>query len=357
MAQYSLAITNTTCDPDGSNSQQCLLINGQYPGPVITANWGDTLSITVTNNMQDNGTSIHWHGIRQLNSCGSDGVNGITECPLAPGQTKTYTFLATQFGTSWYHSHYSSQYGMGVVGTIVINGPASSNYDIDLGTFPVTDWYYQNADNVNAETLINLQAGGPPPASSTILVNGTNKNGGSANYAQVSVTPGKKHRLRLINTSVDNFIRVSLDNHPFTVMTADFIPVTPIPGQTWVLLAIGQRYDVVFTANQTAGTYWFRAEVATDCASSNNGKGRALFTYSGQTVSAPTDADTTTTNGCTELTTVPYWKQAVDSSTFAAQTKTLSTGLQIPGVTANGQNLVLWYAADPTTLLQSRISS
>lgn len=141
--QYSLTITNTTCDPDGSSSQQCLLINNQLPGPVITANWGDTLSITVTNQMQDNGTSIHWHGIRQLNSCGSDGVNGITECPLAPGQTKTYTFLCTQFGTSWYHSHYSSQYGMGVVGTIVINGPASTNYDVDLGTFPVSDWYYR----------------------------------------------------------------------------------------------------------------------------------------------------------------------------------------------------------------------
>lgn len=202
---------------------------------------------------------------------------------------------------------------------------------------------FRNADVVNAVTLENLQAGGPPPDASTILVNGTNSNGVNGNYAKVTVTPGKKHRLRLINTSVDNFIRVSLDNHPFTVMTADFIPVTPIPGQTWVLLAIGQRYDVVFTANQTAGTYWFRAEVAGDCASANDGKGRALFTYSGQTVSAPTDSGATTTNGCTELTTVPYWKQAVDSSTFASQTKTLSTGLQIPGVTANGQNLVLWY--------------
>ena len=42
--------------------------------------WGDTLSITVNNLMEDNGTSIHWHGIRQLNSVGEDGVNGITEC-------------------------------------------------------------------------------------------------------------------------------------------------------------------------------------------------------------------------------------------------------------------------------------
>ena len=201
---YSLSITNTTCAPDGGDQQACLLINGQYPGPVIRAAWGDYLSITVTNNMQDNGTSIHWHGIRQLGSVGSDGVNGVTECPIAPGGSKTYTFQATQFGTSWYHSHYSAQYGMGVVGTIIIDGPSSSNYDIDLGTFPVTDWYYSGAQAVNDEFLATLQAGAPGPAGDNILVNGTNKNSaGSGSYAKVSVTAGKKHRLRLINTSVD----------------------------------------------------------------------------------------------------------------------------------------------------------
>ena len=74
------------------------------------------ISVTVHNNLQDNGTAIHWHGIRQLNSVTMDGTNGLTECPLAPGQSKTYTFQATQFGTTWYHSHFSSQYGDGVLG-------------------------------------------------------------------------------------------------------------------------------------------------------------------------------------------------------------------------------------------------
>jgi FtsP/CotA-like multicopper oxidase with cupredoxin domain len=98
--QYSLDITNGTCNPDGHGNRLCLLINKQYPGPLIRASWGDTLQITVKNSMQNNGTSIHWHGVRQHHSTGSDGVNGVTECPLAPGDTKTYTFLVTQFGTS-----------------------------------------------------------------------------------------------------------------------------------------------------------------------------------------------------------------------------------------------------------------
>jgi hypothetical protein len=92
---YNFEIKNTTCAPDGI-SKQCLLINDQYPGPTIYADWGDMISITVKNSLQNNGTGIHCHGIRQLNSNVQDGANGLTECPLAPGQSKTYIFQATQ---------------------------------------------------------------------------------------------------------------------------------------------------------------------------------------------------------------------------------------------------------------------
>jgi FtsP/CotA-like multicopper oxidase with cupredoxin domain len=340
---FNLEITNTTCSPDGNGKQQCYLINGQFPGPTITANWGDTLSITVKNSLQDNGTSLHWHGIRQLNSVGNDGVGGLTECPIAPGQSRTYTFLATQFGTSWYHSHYSSQYGMGVSGQIVINGPASSNYDIDLGPLPVTDWYYDLANNVNDVTLYNLQTGSPPPPGNNILVNGLGKSANGGTYSQTTLTKGKRHRLRLINTSVDNAIRVKLDGHNFTVISADFIPVKAQANVDWLLLAVGQRYDVIFTANQTPGNYFFRAEAATDCYSGNLGHGRALFTYQGVTAAEPTDSnEVAPANGCADLVTVPYWTQAVDQTQYNAQVQTMKTGVA-PGLTSNGQNFVLWH--------------
>ena len=89
-----------------------------------------------------NGTGVHWHGLRQLGSNQMDGVGGITECPIADGESRTYTFKATQYGSSWYHSHYSVQYGDGIVGGIIINGPATANYDLDLGVMPFTDWFY-----------------------------------------------------------------------------------------------------------------------------------------------------------------------------------------------------------------------
>ena len=135
---YNFVITNTTINFDGT-LLPALAINGQVPGPTIECQWGDTVSITVTNSLTNNGTSIHWHGIRQLLTGFSDGVAGVTECPLAPGETKTYTWTATQYGTGLYHSHYSTQYTDGVRGPIIIHGPATANYDVDMGQVMVED--------------------------------------------------------------------------------------------------------------------------------------------------------------------------------------------------------------------------
>lgn len=95
--------------PDGVQKNRGKYFNGTYPGPLIEACWGDDIVIHVTNKIQDNGTTIHWHGIRQLNSNHMDGVNGVTQCPIAPDDTFTYKFKAMQYGHTWYHSHYSSQ--------------------------------------------------------------------------------------------------------------------------------------------------------------------------------------------------------------------------------------------------------
>lgn len=82
-----------------------LLVNGQYPGPPIYADWGDYIEISIINRLQDNGTGLHFHGARQYYTNGEDGVPGVTECPTAPGYTKVYRWQATQYGSSWYHSH------------------------------------------------------------------------------------------------------------------------------------------------------------------------------------------------------------------------------------------------------------
>ncbi|KAI5923151.1 laccase [Camillea tinctor] len=291
--EYDLVITNVTSFAPDGYAKGAMLVNGTFPGPTIIGNWGDTFKITVHNQLSDNGTSIHWHGIRQLNTSTQDGSNGVTECPIpGDGGSKTYTFRATQYGTSWYHSHFSAQYGEGVLGAIQINGPASANYDIDLGPYVITDWYRRPAFEL--ERASELATSQRPPVSSNILFNGSNINpdttitGGQ--YNRVTLTPGKKHRLRIINTSVENHFTVSLVGHNFTVISTDFVPVTPIVMPS-LFVAIGQRYDVIIDAAQAVDNYWFNATVQTGlCGATTNIAPASIFSYDGaSTTSLPTD--------------------------------------------------------------------
>jgi FtsP/CotA-like multicopper oxidase with cupredoxin domain len=96
---------------------------------------------------------------------------------------------------------------------------------------------------------------------------------------------GKKYKLRLINAAVDNHFVVSLDNHQFTVVAADFVPVKPFITDN-LFIAIGQRYDAIIDADQEVANYWFRAEVQDqadpDCGlNANNGNIKSIFHYEG----------------------------------------------------------------------------
>lgn len=110
---------------------------------------------------------------------------------------------------------------------MIIDGPASANYDIDLGPFSIMDWYYITAYQAGYRAF-NGGQGGPPPTGDNIIINGKNKNAqGGGSYTRMTLTPGKKHRLRIINTAIDATFRVSLDGHDFQVIAHDFVPVVP----------------------------------------------------------------------------------------------------------------------------------
>ena len=138
VCSFDFNFVNTTIDRDGE-PRLALAVNGQIPGPAIECNWGDIVQVKVTNSMPDNGTSLHFHGVRQLGTNPSDGAAGVTECALAPGDSRIYQWQAVTYGSSWYHSHFSSQSGDGVQGPIIIHGPVSDNYDVDMGTVMVSD--------------------------------------------------------------------------------------------------------------------------------------------------------------------------------------------------------------------------
>ncbi|KAK2631285.1 hypothetical protein EUGRSUZ_L03139 [Eucalyptus grandis] len=70
-----------------------ITINGKTPGPTILARQGDTVIVEVTNGLATENLAIHWHGIRQIGSPWSDGTEGVTQCPILPGDTFTYRFI------------------------------------------------------------------------------------------------------------------------------------------------------------------------------------------------------------------------------------------------------------------------
>jgi FtsP/CotA-like multicopper oxidase with cupredoxin domain len=104
--------------------------NGSTPGPTIEAVEGDRVRILVTNRLPEH-TSIHWHGILLPN--GMDGVGGLTQPQIGPGETYAYEFRLRQFGTHMYHPHADEivQLGSGMMGLFIIHPRNSSTARVD----------------------------------------------------------------------------------------------------------------------------------------------------------------------------------------------------------------------------------
>jgi iron transport multicopper oxidase len=117
-------------------------INGQWPIPVIECDVGDTVSVTVHNNLPDQETSLHFHGMWQKGSQVYDGAGQITQCPIQPGNSFTYTFTANPAGTHWYHSHVGGQYPDGLRGKMIVHDKAwESSLGIDQQMYlSMSDW-------------------------------------------------------------------------------------------------------------------------------------------------------------------------------------------------------------------------
>nr|CDP29442.1 Putative laccase precursor [Podospora anserina S mat+] len=344
---FTLTEVNNWIGGDGGIKAKAMLVNGQFPGPTITGNWGDRINVTVVNNLVSNGTSIHFHGIHQKNTNNNDGVSGVTECPIAPGRSKTYSFIATQYGTAWYHSHFSAQYGNGVLGAIRINGPASSNYDDDLGPLVISDWYYGSAfalaHRVNSPTNPYIPGfPGSPPPSDNILFNGLNRraNGASGSYRRFTLTAGRKHLLRLINGSVQASFTVSLVGHSFTIVATDMVPITPVT-VTSLYIGVGQRYDVIINANQPVANYWFNTTFSSAPCGGATNRPAMIFQYSGAPTANPTSAGTVPPDSrCADsLNYTPIVSKSVPSASFTTG-NTLNTRLQIS--TTGGISRVYW---------------
>ncbi|KAM5348887.1 hypothetical protein ACJ41O_008710 [Fusarium nematophilum] len=289
--RYDFTVSRGTIAPDGYELD-VILVNGQFPGPTIEANWGDTIQVTVTNEIEDEGLALHWHGFQQKGMPWEDGVPGVTQCPIPPGKSYTYQFYAEMYGTTWYHSHYSAQYSAGLFGPMVIYGPRDKkDYDIDVGPILLNDWYHQEYFDLVEEVMKPNGTGGV--FSDSNLINGKmNFNCSSvpegdtapckndAGVSKFRFKRGKTHRLRLINSGAEGIQRFSIDGHTMTVIANDFVQVQPYKTKV-VTLGIGQRADVLVKANGKLDSYWMRSNISTICGLANAPDALAAVYYDG----------------------------------------------------------------------------
>jgi FtsP/CotA-like multicopper oxidase with cupredoxin domain len=217
----------------------CWGFNGEVHGPTIEAVEGDKVRIYVTNKLPEN-TSIHWHGL--LVPSGMDGVAGLSQKNIEPGETYKYEFKLRQHGTHMYHSHSDdmTQIALGMMGMLVIhprtpNGPRpdrdfvlmSSEWRIDVGTMrpnpiEMTDF---NVLTFNARAF---------PGTAPLV----------AKY-------GDRVRIRFGNLSPMEHHPIHLHGYHWKVTEMDGCPVPESaqqPGNT-VLVAVGQTRAVEFVAD------------------------------------------------------------------------------------------------------------
>ncbi|RDX50687.1 laccase [Lentinus brumalis] len=301
-----LTISDADISPDGY-SRAAVVVNGQFPGPLISGNTGDNFQINVIDSLDNStmltSTTIHWHGLFQKGTNWADGPAFVNQCPISAGNSFLYDFTATgQAGTFWYHSHLSTQYCDGLRGPLVVydpDDPYASLYDVDDDSTVITlaDWYH---------TAARLGAQFPAGADS-VLINGLGRAAGGdadASLAVVNVTQGLRYRFRLVSISCDPNFTFYIQGHNFTVIEVDGVNVNPLTVDSIQIYA-GQRYSFVLTADQAIDNYWIQAIPNTGTVTTDGGINSAILRYDGADVVEPAAATLTSSIPLAETDLVP----------------------------------------------------
>lgn len=236
---------------------------GSVPGTAIQVTEGDHVRVKLVNRLSAP-VSIHWHGYPV--PAAMDGVPGISQDPIAPGQSFTYDFVAKVPGTYWYHSHVdsSNQVDRGLYGAFIVL-PKQETEKVDREYTLLLDEWSAMTGGQGMSGSMPMDHGNMPmdhggmrhdnmpmdhDQMMKIMYNIYTVNGRSGSQiAPLNVNPGERVRLRFINAGYMTHL-VHLQGQPFRVTATDGRPVNPAPEVTDRVLAIGagERYDVVFTA-------------------------------------------------------------------------------------------------------------
>lgn len=291
---------------DGYGSRLVIAINGKFPGPTIEAYEDQKMIMHVRNLMHTDSTTIHWHGMHQKGTPGSDGVAFISQNPILPGLTYTYRFTAKPHGSSFYHAHIGDQRSMGLYGGLIIYPRYQFFSQPQVGfTVLLQDWNHDDEPETLYQRMINgvydLSRFTQIESTQSIdganfsrfhmhsaLINGkgrffsgqNNINSFTNNGAPLDIFEveyGKSYRFRVISASTLYPFRVYVQGHrELNIRASDGFEIVRGTGNNSRDLIVesfiihpGERFDFTFNATQTPGSYLLVAESIEDLSKKN----------------------------------------------------------------------------------------
>ena len=217
----------------------CWGYNGQVHGPTIECVEGDRVRIYVTNKLPA-ATSVHWHGV--ILPCGMDGVGGLTQRSIQPGETFKYEFTLWQHGTLMYHAHHDemTQMALGLLGMLVIH-PREPK-----GPLPDRDYVYMLSEwRVVPGTMR------PDPNEMTDFNLLTLNAKVYPGTAPLLAKTGDRVRIRIGNLSAMDHHPIHFHGHYWWIIATDGgdIPESARWPETTVLVPVGSTRTVEFIAD------------------------------------------------------------------------------------------------------------
>ena len=233
---YKLSAEKSNFNFDKNFTSDLWLYNHENPGPLLKANKGDILKVNFTNNL-DEPTSIHWHGIKNINKM--DGVPYLTQDPVQPGETFSYEFPVNQSGTYWYHAHFESwkQVAKGLYGPLVVNDKTDNLIEDDI-VILADDWRLNKKYQIDEKSFGSLMdwshAG---RVGNWLTMNGKKS-------PQYSIRANSLARLRFINASNARILKFGSSLKNNNIIAIDGVTVKPMLVKNFTL-APGQRIDLL----------------------------------------------------------------------------------------------------------------
>lgn len=269
---YRLTATESDVSVASDERHDGWTYDGEYPGQEIRVSEGERVRVVIENDLPEE-TTIHWHGMVLEGDNAMDGVPGVTQEAIQPGEEFTYEFDAEPAGTHWYHSHVGLQLDRELLGPLIIE-ESDHHVEYDTEETLILDEHLPGEPRVETSSRNGRGMGGgfpdAPPAVGT-LVNGQLPR----EPTHVDVEEGDRIRLRLINAAAAATYRFGIEGHELLVTHTDGPAVEPVTVDT-LEIGMGERYDVVVEA-QSPGRWPIRIRPVR----SGTPPGRAILDYEG----------------------------------------------------------------------------